>query len=114
MDISDLEVGDRVRCTGPLDDGFLGINHDLIGVEGTVTVVGQFESPITSWVGVNWDSGSRLNLLVGDPVELISWSIAGPVVGPCATCGAVGDVECRPDCENRDFRNAEFEGVIEQ
>lgn len=114
MDINDLEMGDRVRCTGPLNDGCLGINHTLIGVEGTVTVVGQFVDRLTSWAAVDWDNGSRLNLLMGDPVEVISWQIDKPVVEACGTCGAAGDVECEDGCENKDFRDAEFEGVIEQ
>jgi hypothetical protein len=115
MELSELRVDDRVRCTGPLNDGSLGINHTLIGVEGTVSWVGQFTNRVTSMVSVDWDNGSGLNLLAGDPFEKLEprWEIDYPVVAACLECGAVGDVECEPTCENKDFRDAEFDGVIE-
>jgi hypothetical protein len=66
-DLDTLAVGDRVRCTGPLNDGCLGTNYSLVGVEGTVCWVGQFTDHLTSQVAVDWDNGSKLNLLPGDP-----------------------------------------------
>lgn len=68
-DIQELCPGDRIVCDGVLNDGSLGLNRSLIGVEGTVTVVGQFLSELTSWVAVDWDNGSTLNVLPGDPIR---------------------------------------------
>lgn len=114
FNLGDLQVGDRVKCIGPLNDGVLGMNRDLIGVEGTVSWMGQFTDRLTSQVAVDWDNGSKLNLLAGDESVVTSpWDIDGPVVAGCGDCGAPGDVECAPECENKDFRDAEFEGVIE-
>jgi hypothetical protein len=114
-DTAPAKVGDRVRCTAALDDGFLGLNRELVGVEGTVTWVGQWDSRLTRQLGVEWDNGSMLNLLEGDPFVVLhdEWEIDFPVVGPCETCGAMGDVECEPDCENKDFRDSEFDGVLD-
>lgn len=41
------------------------------------------------------------------------WEIGMFVVEPCESCKAPGDVECDKDCENKDFRDAEFEGVLD-
>ena len=68
------KVGDRLRCTGPLNDGSLGINNSLIGVEGTVDWLGEWEGLYTTQIGVRWDNGSRLMLLEGDPFEVIEES----------------------------------------
>jgi hypothetical protein len=110
-----VKVGDRVRCTAPLDDGFLGINLELIGVEGTVTWVGDWASKLTSQIGVQWDNGSTLNLLLGDPYVVLrtEWEVDFPVVDACVECGAPGDVECRPECADKDFRDAAFDGVLD-
>lgn len=108
-----LQPGDRVRCTGPLNDGSLGINTDLVNVEGTVQMVGQFSSQLTEWVAVHWDNGLKLNLLPGDPVEM-AIQLPAFVVPACDTCTAPGDVECEPGCANEDFRAAEFDGVLEE
>ena len=90
------------------------MNHDLIGVEGTVSWCGTFTDRLTSQVAVNWDNGSRLNLLAGDEdVLTLPWQVDGPVVPACDDCGAPGDVECRRNCPNEDFRCAQMDGVIE-
>lgn len=47
----------------------------------------------------------------GDPD---AWWIGGPCVAPCNYCGMPGDVECISECENKDFRDAEFDAVLEQ
>jgi|SRR5882757_36532 len=111
--IADLTIGDRVRCNGALNDGFLGMNGEPIGVEGTVSWVGQFNDQLTSQVAVNWDNGMKLNLLPGDEAMLtLPWQVAEPAVAACDQCGAPGDVDCVPNCENEDYRNAEMDGVL--
>jgi hypothetical protein len=66
------KVGDRVRCTGPLDDGSLGMNASLVGVEGTVDWLGEWMDMWTNQIGIHWDNGSRLMLLDGDPFVVIA------------------------------------------
>ena len=41
--------------------------------------------------------------------DFIAWEIDDPVVPPCINCDAPGDVPCDEDCENKDFRDAQFE-----
>lgn len=34
-------------------------------------------------------------------------------VDRCPDCRAMPDVECTPECDNHDFRQAEFDGILE-
>lgn len=104
-------MGDRVRVTGLLP----GDPDPLeIGLEGTVDWLTP-ENAYFQQIGVAWDNGRTLNLLPNDPfVVLPAWEIDGPVVDACEDCSAPGDVECDHGCESKDFRDAQFEGVLEQ
>ena len=65
--VAPVQVGDRVRVTGHMDDP----DPIPVGTEGTVDWVGQWTSAYTRQVGVKWDDGRRLILLDLDPYEVI-------------------------------------------
>jgi hypothetical protein len=68
-----VQVGDRVRITGPMDDPY----PIPIGTEGTVDWVGKWFSEHTRQsmpppqIGVKWDNGRTLMLLGSDPYMVI-------------------------------------------
>lgn len=64
------KVGDRVRLTAPVADNYPPPGLP-VGLEGTVTWIGQWTSDWTSQIGVAWDSGRQLNLLLGDGWEVV-------------------------------------------
>jgi hypothetical protein len=41
------------------------------------------------------------------------WELGPWVVDPCPDCGAPGDVPCREDCGQKDFRDSEFAAVTD-
>jgi hypothetical protein len=105
------KLGDRVRVTGKLPDD---PDPLTIGDEGTVDWLTPAGSHFQQ-IGVKWDSGRSLLLLPNDPfVVLPGWDVGSPVIDECEECGAPGDVECQFDCDNKDFRDAQFEGVLER
>lgn len=63
-------VGDRVRLTGPVHDEYPPPGLPA-GLEGIVSWVGQWTSFHTCQLGVQWSNGRCLNLLAGDPFEVI-------------------------------------------
>jgi hypothetical protein len=65
------KVGDRIRLTAPVADDYPPPGLPA-GLEGTVDWVGQWTSEVTRQVGVRWDNGRRLLLLVPpDQFEVI-------------------------------------------
>lgn len=64
------KVGDRVRLTAPVPDAYPPPGLPA-GLEGTVCWVGQWTSEYTRQCSVNWDNGRKLNLLAGDPFEVL-------------------------------------------
>lgn len=74
MSSAPCRVGDRVRLTGPVHDEYPPPGLPA-GLEGTVSWVGcwtgTWTTELTSQIGVQWDNGRCLNLLAGDPFEVI-------------------------------------------
>lgn len=63
-----VQVGDRVRVTGRMDDP----DPIPVGTEGTVDWVGQWTSEYTRQIGVKWDNGRTLILLGSDPYRVVN------------------------------------------
>lgn len=64
------QVGDRVRLTAPIPDDYPPPGLPS-GLEGSVVWVGQWTDELTRQLGVKWDNGRSLNLLGGDPFEVL-------------------------------------------
>lgn len=62
-----VQLGDRIRITGMMDDP----DPLPIGLEGTVSWLGQWTDELTSQIGVRWDDRRRLILLAHDPFEVV-------------------------------------------
>jgi len=63
-----VQVGDRVRVTGRMDDP----DPIPVGTEGTVDWVGQWTCELTRQIGVKWDNGRTLLLLGNDPYQVVN------------------------------------------
>lgn len=70
MSSAPCQVGDRVRLTGAVRDEYPPPGLPA-GLEGVVSWVGCWTTELTRQIGVRWANGRCLNLLAGDPFEII-------------------------------------------
>ena len=69
-----MKVGDRVKITGKLQNceySSIPTEDIPVGTEGVITSINNSDIEELSQVWVDWDNGSTLALLPGDPYEVI-------------------------------------------
>jgi hypothetical protein len=72
-----MNIGDRVRLTGPLvnpDSKSMPVEKGMdAGLEGTIVhLTRQNENDTVSHIKVNWDNGRSLGLFPSDPFVVIT------------------------------------------